>query len=72
MVPEPLPPERPVLRRDEDHRVGPLFFGPGETDLLCGACTFLLVRGANGARSIVDAIIVCPNCDTANQGCAGA
>ena len=58
---------RPVIRRHDERQVGPLFFGPGDANLLCGACTFLLIRGANGAHSIRDAVVECPNCGSCNQ-----
>jgi hypothetical protein len=58
---------RPVIRRHDERQVGPLFFGPGDANLLCGACTFLLIRGARGAHSIRDAVVQCPNCGSCNQ-----
>jgi len=59
--------ERPVVRRRDNRLVGPLFFGPGQADLICGDCTFLLVRGAPRADSIKDAVLVCPNCEACNE-----
>jgi phage FluMu protein Com len=59
---------RTVISRSDDRQVGPLFFGPGTANLLCGACTFLLIRGAWGAHSIRDVVVKCPNCGACNQG----
>ena len=66
VVAEP-PLDRPVIRREDDDQVGPLFFSFGEINLLCGACSFLLIRGARTANSIHDAIVVCPNCEACNE-----
>ena len=58
---------RPVIRRQDDSQVGPLFFSFGHLNLLCGACTFLLIRGARTAEAIFDALVVCPNCGSFNE-----
>jgi hypothetical protein len=67
VVPDPPPVERPVIRRDDADRVGPLFFSSGQVNLLCGACTFLLIQGARAVDAIFDAIVVCPNCGANNE-----
>ena len=58
---------RPVIRRQDDSQVGPLFFSFGHLNLLCGACTFLLIRGARTVEAIFDALVVCPNCGSFNE-----
>jgi hypothetical protein len=59
--------ERPVIRRQDESQVGPLFFSFGHLNLLCGACTFLLIRGARTVDAIFDALVVCPNCGSFNE-----
>lgn len=59
--------QRPVIRRDDESQVGPLFFSFGNINLLCGACTFLLIKGARAVDAIFDAIVVCPNCGACNE-----
>ena len=58
---------RPVIRRQDESQVGPLFFSFGQLNLLCGACTFLLIRGARTVEAIFDALVVCPNCGSFNE-----
>ncbi len=67
VVTDPPLDERPVIRRENESEVGPLFFSFGDLNLLCGACTFLLIRGARTVESIFDAIVVCPNCGACNE-----
>ena len=67
VVTDPELEQRPVIRRENESQVGPLFFSFGEIDLLCGACTFLLIRGARAVEAILDAIVVCPNCGACNE-----
>ena len=57
---------RPVVRRDSE-QVGPLFSSYGNVHLVCGACAFLLIRGAREAGIIRDAVLVCPNCGANNE-----
>lgn len=58
---------RPVIRRDDDNQIGPLFFSFGDCNLECGACSFLLIRGAHSVQAILDAVLVCPNCGACNE-----
>jgi len=58
---------RPMVRRDDESQIGPLFFSFGDRNLECGACSFLLIRGARSARAILDAVLVCPNCGACNE-----
>ena len=58
---------RPVIRRQDESQVGPLFFSFGHLNLLCGACTFLLIRGTRTVEAIFDALVVCPNCGSVNE-----
>jgi len=58
---------RPVIRRENEAQVGPLFFSFGDLDLVCGSCTFLLIKGARALEAIFDAIVVCPNCGACNE-----
>jgi len=67
VVSDPKLEERPVIRREDDSQVGPLFFSFGNINLLCGACTFLLIKGARAVDAILDAIVVCPNCGACNE-----
>ncbi|GAA2143667.1 hypothetical protein GCM10009844_16310 [Nocardioides koreensis] len=67
VVTDPQLERRPVIRREDESQVGPLFFSFGEIDLLCGACTFLLIRGARTVEAILDLIVVCPNCGACNE-----
>ncbi|MFC4786507.1 hypothetical protein ACT8ZV_18680 [Nocardioides sp. MAHUQ-72] len=71
VVPDAVPDVRPVIRRLDEDRIGPLFISFGDVDLICGDCTFLLVRGARGVQDIVDAVVVCPNCGAANEAHEG-
>lgn len=65
---EALPPHRPVVARDElDGGPGPLFLSYGEVDLICGACSFVLVAGAPSSASLRDAVLVCPACAAPNE-----
>jgi len=61
---------RPVVRRRDESQIGPLFFSFGDRNLECGACSFLLIRGARSVRAIMDAILVCPNCGAFNEAMA--
>ena len=67
VVRDPQLERRPVIRREDDSQVGPLFFSFGNINLLCGACTFLLIKGARAVDAIFDAIVVCPNCGACNE-----
>ena len=69
VVRDPQLERRPVIRREDESQVGPLFFSFGHLDLLCGACTFLLIRGARTVEAIFDALVVCPNCGSFNEAC---
>ncbi|GAB3785326.1 hypothetical protein GCM10027601_20650 [Nocardioides ungokensis] len=59
--------ERAVVRRDNQRRVGPLFFSSGDIDLLCGSCSFLLFKGLRSATLIGDTVAICPNCGSGNE-----
>jgi DNA-directed RNA polymerase subunit RPC12/RpoP len=46
--------------------VGPLFYGPGQTDYVCGECETLLVRGAN-PWMLTGLLVRCPTCGKINE-----
>jgi len=57
---------RPVVRGDGTRR-GPLFFSYGQVNLLCGGCSFLLIKGILRAATLMDALIECPGCGAYNE-----
>lgn len=60
---------RRVIRRDSPNSVGPLFVSWGHFDLLCGACSYLLMsRLPRGADLLATVAIECPNCLALNGG----
>lgn len=54
---------RPRLRREDVDKTGPLFISSGLLDLICGTCTFLLIKGWMASPEMLqEAVIECPNC----------
>jgi hypothetical protein len=65
---EDLPARRPVVARDElDGGPSALFLSYGHVDLICGACSFILVAGAPSSASVRDIVLVCPACAASNE-----
>ena len=59
---------RPVLRRENPAAVGPLFISTvGSLALVCGGCTFLLIRGVRCSDTLGHALLECPNCGALNE-----
>jgi len=57
---------RPVVRGSRA-TIGPLFFSYGQVNLLCGECSFLLIKGILRSAALMDAVIECPSCGAYNE-----